>query len=224
MTYPFRKISVMWRSSRGESRITIGHITVSGNGDISFLYDQEGFQEAKQKSSEFSGYPGIPYSESPLEDSEYLKSLFALRLINLEREDRKELLDFWLLDDILASNTIMLLAMTQGMSMSDMFEFVPSFQRESKNKLAFITDIAGLTITKYDISSLKPGDKLQFEKQPDNVKDPFAVVVLYNGQTIGWIKKGHNYLFKGRKSGIKLVVHKVVNNPLYPKLYAKVIY
>lgn len=224
MKYPFRKISVMWRSSRGESRITIGHITVSGNGNISFLYDKEGFQEARQKSSKFSGYPGIPYSEFPLEDCEYLKSLFALRLINLEREDRKELLDFWLLDDTLASDSIMLLAMTQGMSMSDMFEFVPSFQRESKNRRAFITDIAGLTITKYNISSLKPGDKLQFEKQPDNVKDPFAVTVSYDGQTIGWIKRGHNYLFKGSKSGIKLVVHKVVNNVLYAKLYVKVIY
>lgn len=224
MKYPFRKISVMWRSSRGESRVSIGHITVSGNGNISFLYDKEGLQEAKRKSPEFSGYPGIPFSESPIEDSDYLKSLFALRLINLEREDRKELLDFWLLDDNLASDPIMLLAMTQGMSMSDMFEFVPSFQRESKNKQAFITDIAGLTITKYDISALKSGDRLQFEKEPDNIKDPFAIIVLYDGNPIGWIKRGHNYLFKGRKNGIKLTVHKVVNNAVYPKLYVKVVY
>lgn len=214
----------MWRSSRGESRITIGHIIVSGSGQISFSYDNDGIIKAKQKFSEFSGYPGIPLSNSPIEDSDYLKSLFSLRLINLEREDRKELLDFWLIDDTVASDPIMLLAMTQGISMSDMFEFVPSFHRESKNKRPFITDIAGLTITKYDISSLQPGVKLQFEKQPDNLTDPNAIMVLYNGQPIGWIKRGHNYLFKGRKSGINLVVHKVVNNLLYPKLYVKVLY
>lgn len=224
MKYPFKKISVMWRSSRGESRISIGHITVLGNGSISFLYDKDGCDEARQKCPDFFGYPGIPFSESPITDSEYLKSLFALRLINLERDDRKELLDFWLLDDNLASDTIMLLAMTQGMSMSDMFEFVPSFQRDSKNKHAFITDIAGLTITKFDISTLKSGDRLQFEKQPDNIKDPYAIKVLYNGQSIGWIKRGHNYLFKGRKCGIKLLVHKVINNAVFPKLYVKVVY
>lgn len=224
MKYPFKHISLMWRSSRGERRICIGNITVLGNGAISFKYDMQGVEEAKKIKSDFSGYPGLALNTLEHKDSEYLKNLFSLRLINLERTDRKELLDFWLLDDEVAQDVIMLLAMTQGMSLADMFEFVPHFQRDNTAKRPFVTDLAALSVTKFDISSLHNGLKLQFEREPDNPYDKNAVKVLYNGQLIGYIKNGHNYVFKGRKGGISLYVHKITTSPNFTKLYIKVIY
>lgn len=222
MKYPFKYINLMWRSSRRDRRICIGRIRVIEDGKISFLYDSTGINQAKKIDPHFDGYPGLPITSSDYTDSNMLKNIFFLRLINIERTDRKYLLDFWLLDDETASDGIMLLGMTQGISLSDMFEFIPIFLRNKDTKRPFITDIAGLSVSKYDISTLKIGEKLRFEKDKDNPYDPLAIKVLHGNNFIGYIKQGHNLAFKGEKSGINLYVHNITNTP-FPKLYIKVV-
>lgn len=224
MKYPFKNIALFWRPSRGSSRIHIGNIKILGDGSIKYSYISEGVESARIAEPTFDGYPGLPIVKSEYRDSKMLISLFSLRLINIERSDRNYLLDFWLLDDEIASDPIMLLAMTQGMSLSDFFEFVPAFLRDNDCKRPFVTDIAGVNAHGFDLSQLSVGMKLQFEKDTNNQYDKNAIKVMYNDSIIGYIKKGHNLLFKGKKNGISLFVHKVIITPTFSQLYVKVIY
>jgi hypothetical protein len=211
----------MWRPRNGERRIKIGIISVSKEGAFSFTYDSEGVAKAKAQDPNFNGYPGLPVNDGSYSDSNFLKSIFFRRLINLERADRDDLLSFWLLNDENASDGIMLLAFTQGMNMSDMFEFVPQFY--SSHKIPFITDIAALSKTNFDLSLLKTGEKLKFVHDVNNPVDKFAIKVFKGTELIGYIKHGHNQVFAKKSSqNITLTVHKIVNIPPYKKLYVRV--
>ena len=221
MKYPFKYIMLMWRPRNGERRIKIGVISVSKEGALAFSYDSVGVAKAKEQDATFDGYPGLPIVDVAYTDSDFLKSIFFRRLINLERADRDDLLSFWLLNDESASDGIMLLAFTQGMNMSDMFEFVPQFY--SSHKTPFITDIAALSKTNFDLSQLSVGEILKFEPDVNNPVDKYAVKVLKGSSLVGYIKQGHNLVFAKKSSkSIRLSVHKIVNIPPYKKLYVKV--
>lgn len=221
MKYPFKYIMLMWRPRNGERRIKIGVISVSKEGELTFAYDSEGVSKAKEQDSSFDGYPGLPIIDRSYSDSDFLKNIFFRRLINLERADRDDLLSFWLLSDESASDGIMLLAFTQGMNMSDMFEFVPQFY--SSHKIPFITDIAALSKTNFDLSLLKHGESLKFVHDVNNPVDKYAIKVFRGNDLVGYIKQGHNQVFAKKSSrNILLTVHKIVNLPPYKKLYVKV--
>lgn len=219
--YEFNSITLMWRSGKGSRRIAIGSLSKDKvNGALKFEYSQDGINEAKKIDSHFAGYPGLPIDSSNFESS-LLEEIFFSRLINTERNDARQLLDFWLVDPLRYSDKYYLLAQTQGLSFSDTFEFVPRYFKSHKN--SFITDIAGLSRIPYDLSKLHIGDKLQFILEPENEYDPNAVYVSHNMEKIGYIKQGHNTVFNRTNIlKIKLTVWSIVSIGDINKLYVRV--
>lgn len=219
--YDFNKISLMWRPAKGIRRIQIGMLSVSKDGEtINFTYNQEGVSEAKKLDANFCGFPGLP-----LESSSYcgqqVKEVFFGRLINNARNDADDFYDFWLVDKKRLDDSLYILAQTQGLSFLDMFEFVPQYF--SSHKPSFITDIAGLSKSEYDLTKLKVGDTLDFTKETNNTFDRNAVYVSFNGEKIGYIKRGHNSIFSRKNtSGIKLSVWSVTSLSGFEKLYVRI--
>lgn len=222
LKYDFTRIALMWRPEKGHRRICIGYITIPKNGnDIRFEYSDSGVTEAQKVDSNFNGYPGLPLNNnnkfSPLQISE----VFFGRLINQSRNDADDFYDFWLVDKERVGDSLYVLAQTQGLSFTDMFEFVPQYF--SSHKPSFITDIAGLSKSDFDLSKLSIGDLLEFTRETNNSFDPNAVYVSFKGEKIGYIKKGHNSVFNRKNtSRIKLTVWSYTNLAGFEKLYVRV--
>lgn len=218
--YDFNKIALMWRPSKGKRRIQVGLLTISRNGEsINFSYNDEGVEAARKVDSNFCGFPGLPLDSSYSEQQ--VREVFFGRLINNTRNDADDFYSFWLVDKNRLNDPLYILAQTQGLSFIDMFEFVPQYF--SSHKPSFITDIAGLSKSEFDLTKLKIGDNLDFTKETDNQFDRNAVFVSLNGEKIGYIKKGHNTIFnKKNLDGIKLTVWSVTSLTGFEKLYVRV--
>lgn len=218
--YDFTRIALMWRPKKGQRRICVGMLLVpkDGNG-LTFEYSEAGVNEAKKVDSNFSGYPGLPLNakNSPAQVAE----VFFGRLINKSRNDAVDFYDFWLVDKSKIDDPLYILAQTQGLSASDMFEFVPQYFQS--HRPSFITDIAGISKYEFDLSSLNVGDELTFTLERDNPYDSNAVYVSHNGKKIGYIKKGHNTVFNRKNiKGIRVSVWSITNLPGFEKLYVRV--
>lgn len=219
--YDFTRVALMWRPGKGHRRICVGYIFVPKNGaGIRFSYLDEGVTEAKNADPNFCGYPGLPLEYKQF-SSLQVSEVFFGRLINNSRNDANDFYDFWLVDKNRVQDSLYVLAQTQGLSFTDMFEFVPQYF--SSHKPSFITDVAGLSKINFNLSQLSLGDELSFKKEPNNPADPNAVMVCYKGEKIGYIKKGHNSIFKRKNtSGIKLTVWSYTDLPGFEKLYLRV--
>jgi hypothetical protein len=212
----FSKIYLAWRHSKGLPRIMVGEITVKED-DVDFKYLQDGVNQARRDG--FMGYPGLS-----IETKEHnnVLNLFSKRLVNTERSDAKELLKFWGVQDEYIEDKLYLLAMTQGMSQNDNFEFLACF--ELRDNLSFITDIAGLSHSKFDISKLKKGSKLTFERASMK-EDKNAIRLLFAQELVGYIKKGHNEVFIDNKAdNIEIVVEHIINTNETKQVFVKVFY
>lgn len=216
MNKSFETIFLTWRVGRGHSRIIVGEIRQQSKNVI-FTYIAEGVKKAQEYG--FKGYPGLSLDQR-VHTSNVIE-LFAKRLINLERPDSKGLLDFWEVNDFFKNDTLYMLAMTQGKMQTDSFEFLASFIPE-KN-LVFVTDVAGITHHNFKLDRLKIGDQLNFELDSKNPNDSKAVKILYQGDLIGFIKKGHNEVFYSKLSkNLRIEVKSITNTPAYKDLYIKI--
>ena len=222
LKYDFNRIALMWRPEKGQRRICVGYITIAKNSDdIRFEYLDSGMAEAKKVDSNISGYPGLSIDDNKQFSSLQVSEVFFGRLINQSRNDADDFYDFWLVDKSRVEDSLYVLAQTQGLSFSDMFEFVPQYF--SSHRPSFITDIAGLSKSDFKLDKLTIGDTLQFTRETDNKFDPKAVYVSFNGEKIGYIKKGHNSIFNRKNiSGIKLTVWSYIDLPGFEKLYVRV--
>lgn len=207
MTRYFNKITVTWRVGPGSNRYCIG--TISEDGE--FTYNPKEVEKAKEFG--FTGYPGIPFNAIP----ENAVELFFMRLINFERKDLKPLLDFWEVEESNVADKMYLLAMTQGKMATDTYEFLASFK--PIKGLVFVTEIAGLSHSKYDLSKIKNGDILSYKKEPENSYDPKAIAVYKDNEKIGYIKMGHLEVFnKNKYKPLNIQVKDILNGELYVKV------
>ncbi|PXV62681.1 hypothetical protein CLV62_11870 [Dysgonomonas alginatilytica] len=214
MKNSFKKIYLSWRPSKGLSRLMVGEIIIHAEV-INFRYIKEELNKATKLG--FSGYPGLP-----IDKPEHLASLdlFIKRLINTDRSDAEFLLNFWEIDSNYKEDKLYLLAMTQGIMQTDNFEFLANF--ELKEGLTFVSDVAGLSHSKFDLTKVKIGSELTFEKE-NHIKDKDAVKVLFKGELVGYIKKGHNQIFHEEGSlNIKIEVKHITNTKVFKELYVKI--
>ncbi|GAP72091.1 hypothetical protein SAMD00024442_24_7 [Candidatus Symbiothrix dinenymphae] len=208
----FDNIYMSWRVSKGYPRMLVGEV-LPKEDVVDFKYIRGGINEAKQYG--FIGYPGLKFDEM---EHKNVLNLLSTRLINTDRSDSGEVLDFWNIDREHQDNKLYVLAMTQGMTPTDNFEFLANFKLEKG--LCFVTDIAALTYSKFDLGKMSIGTHLTWERE--NLKeDKCAVKVLFNNDYVGYIKKGHNMIFHEQDSDkLKLQVRHISkeNNQLFVKV------
>lgn len=202
----FDTIYLSWRPSKGTSRIMIGVLHLDNSHGVSFRYLKEGVALAGK--SNFTGYPGLPLSQT---EHDLTLDLFDKRLINTDREDSKLLLDFWGIPQGLKDDKLYILAMTQGKMHTDNFEFLARFKLTSD--MRFVTDVAGLSYSNFNISELSEGTHLSFEKDITNKYDNRAIKIMHNNKLVGYVKKGHNDVFhESGSDNIKIVVKKIIHS------------
>lgn len=209
-----RALYITWRKKVGERRYIIAKIKRNVSEGISFEYLPD-YEKAKNDGLEhFFGFKE-PKKLSPND----IEEILSLRVISKERPDRNEFLKFWEADEV---NDIMdILALTQGKSPTDNFEFLANYLTVNKKHLIFITDLAGLSHLKLPIGTVKKGDILSFQREPRNPKDENAIAV-YNGSTkVGYIKKIHNKIFQKRQN-LKLIVKAIDENGYIKQIFVKV--
>lgn len=213
---PFSKLLLTWRLGPGKRRIQIGTLELHPEGCISFSYNHEGLEQAREYG--FSHYTGLPIGE-PIDGARAL-DLFLRRVINTDRNDAAHLLGFWGITEEMFSNKLYLLGATSGRMHSDEFEFLPVLRLMDK-PYAFITDIAGLNYYDWERSEVKDGSPLKYQLESQNRLDRYAVRVMdEQGHTLGYIKQGINRIFY--EVSPKLSVIKRISSHSIRKIYIKI--
>jgi len=186
-----RKIYLIWQEAAHRSRFVVGELQEESNGGYVFRYLPRPDLDDALKSG-FSCYPSFPdlnkeYRENVIES-------FSMRLPSRTRNDFKELLKYWDVQDSNLSD-FDLLSITGGRLATDHFEFIDP--HTEKRPIAFLTELAGFTHYVQggeDLEQLKrlhEGDSVQLVRDPNNPKDKNAVKVLYQNKHIGYIKRVH---------------------------------
>lgn len=218
--YGFNKISVMWRPSPGSRRIHIGTITVpNSNKPISFKYRKPGVQKAIEIDKTFAGLPGLPIDEEGF-SPEIIKAIIRSRLIDFERPDAKDFMDFWLIEPEKVNDPIYVVAQTQGITFNDMFEFVPQYL--DGHNFPVISDVAGLSHYKIDLSKISVKDNLKVMPEPNNKYDSQAVALYWGNELVGYIKKGHSGMVFRHPEKYQVTVWDKNDFPGLKKLYIKI--
>ncbi len=212
-----RKIYISWRKKPGDRRFLIAMLKRNAKV-MSFKYLDE-FTSAKEEGLNNSF--GFGKDADKLSSSD-IQNILNLRVVSKEKADKQDFLQFWEVDKFVKDDTFILLALTQGKSPTDNFEFLADFSDvEKKRKISFITDLSGLSHTRIDRGSVKKGDILTYKPEPFNEHDKEAVAVYKDDLKIGYIKKIHNRVFS-KWQNLKLTVKTVDENGVIRQVFIKV--
>lgn len=213
-----KTIHLSWRQGKGEERYLVGELRKAGN-EVSFRYNKVNIDLAAKQG--FKNYPDFPNTDPSVIYTGDLQSIFSLRLMPLTRPDRITYFTFWEIKEQ-PIDWFEELAFTQGRLATDNFEFLAEFPYY-ENGLRFVTDIASLSHRKLDVSSVSINDKVTFELEPGNRRDPNAVKVLKDGVMLGYIKKGHNLFFKeANPNRVSLKIKHIEKNGFINQIYVLV--
>lgn len=209
-----RTIYISWQKKTGEPRYIIAKVKRNVEG-MAFSYLKEEFEKAKKDGLEY--FLGFKNAENitPKE----VENLLFLRVISKDRPDRNEFLKFWEAENV--TDTFDVLALTQGKSATDNFEFLADFSTAKAKKLTFITDLAHLSHLKLPANTIKKGDILTYQKGTDNEFDKNAIVVFLGDLKVGYIKKIHNKIFQ-RPQLLKLTVKEINQNGTIKQVFVKI--
>lgn len=215
MSKLYKCIYLSWRSGRGGERYLVGEL-IEENGTLTFQYLKENIEKAKDKG--FFGYPGINIDWVNT-DKRYENALpiFEQRLISLERTDLKPFFQFWEINESKKNDPLYMLAMTQGIVPTDNFEFLASF--EPSRDLCFVTDVAGLSYTNFDLKKLTVNDKLTWKRKDIKNIDSDAIELSFKNQLVGYVKQGHKEIFLSKHANSLIVEVKAISNK---KLFVKI--
>ena len=210
-----RTIYIAWKKNEGSRRSIIAKIKRNSSQGITFEYCKDGYKEAHDNGLEF--FFGFKNAEELT--AEQVEHLLSQRVISRERPDRNEYLSFWEAEGV--HDTFDLLALTQGKSPTDNFEFLAVYYPQSG--LSFVTDLAGISHRNLPKGSVQKGDTLSIKREPSNPFDKDAVAVFKGDLHIGYIKQIHKWAFLHKKARIpQLQVKGVDQNGKIKQIFVSV--
>lgn len=210
-------IFLAWRKGKGSRRKIVGVIKRNATNGVRFYYLKEGVEEAQKEG--FTPY--IDFPDTTKEYKENVLEIFGQRLIKTERPDAQKYLDFWDIDPKYKDDKYYLLAYTQGMQSNDNFEFLADFY--PVKGLTFVSEICGLSHAKIDPGFLSVGDKLSWERENKNPKDPFAVKIFKGTKVLGYVKLIHSKVFhKTDKYDLQVRVKSLDQNGTINRIFIEI--
>lgn len=211
-----RKIYLVWRNAKHERRIIVGEINYK-NGVYTFKYDDKGVDKAKI--SGFKNYPDFPHTGNIY--TENVLEVFSQRLHDFNRTDTAEYSEFWQIDPKFVDDKYYILAQTQGLLSTDNFEFLAEYYL--KRNLAFISEIAGVSMNKIPSDFIHIGDKLIWKREPNNNYDENAVLVFKDETKLGYIKLVHNKVFKNKRAdNITITVNDIEKDEFITRVFISI--
>jgi hypothetical protein len=209
-------IFLTWKKGPGSRRIAVAKIARSATDIGRFHYLPENVEIAKKEG--FSFYTGFPDTNKVY--TENVLDILGQRISKSERNDLKDFYDFWCVDSSRKNDVFYMLAMTQGLLPTDNFEFLADFN--PVKDLVFISEISGLSVSKLSPDLIKIGDKLSFNREPDNEYDDKAVELFFNGIKLGYVKAIHsNVFYKTRKNPL-ITIHHLERNGVIKRAFIKI--
>ena len=215
----FDKIHLVWRKGTGHRRVSVGILEKTPEGKHVFKYSPDVFE--LQKTQGFT-----PYTEFQDLNKTYngnVAEIFGQRLMKSDRTDVDTFYNFWEVDTDKTSDKFYLLGKTQGLVPTDNFEFLAEYQLIPN--LHFLTELASLSVNdpKLTKGTIQIGDKLRFEKEPENEFDNWAVKVFKDDIFIGYVKKYHCRVFyEPGAEKLKLTVKAIDQNGYIKRLFVKI--
>lgn len=208
-----RVIYISWRKQTGDRRYIIAKIKRNVSDGISFEY-LKGYEEAKKDGLEHF----LGFKDSQKLTPESIEHLLALRVISKERPDRNGYLSFWEAENV--EDNFDILALTQGKTQTDNFEFLADYQ--PRKDLKFVTDLANLSRLKLPAKTLSKGDILTYKLEKTNLFDEYAVCIYKDNLAVGYIKKIHNKVFHRTRKILKITVKAIDENGITKQVFVKV--
>lgn len=185
------RLLLRWQSTKsieksGRTHWIIGELERSNNdANLKYLEGKEDFDHAKLLG--FTGYPGFSLNH-PLHVNAL--SAFTKRLPPKSRKDFSDYLMFFCIPPHAELSEFALLGYTMARLPSDGFSIIHPFD-DVEGNFEFVTEIAGFRYYGGLKRGFKTGDHVEFQEEPENKFDPMAVQVIFNGEKIGNITKGH---------------------------------
>jgi hypothetical protein len=212
----FDKIYLVWRKGAGERRTAVGDLTKSPDGKYIFKY----FKSAIELQEKEGFAPYTEFQDLTKEYNGNVVEIFGQRLTKNDRSDIHTFYKFWEVDADKAHDKFYLLGKTQGLIPTDNFEFLADYKFIPG--LHFLTEIAGLSKSKLPKGTFQIGDELQFQLEPDNPKDNYAVKLFKNGKEVGYIKKYHSKVFYEATGKLRITVKAIDQNGFVKRVFVKV--
>jgi hypothetical protein len=212
----FNKIYLVWRKGAGQGREIVGTLEKKADGRGVFSYAPEVEQLTKKGFTPYVEFKDLhkAYNGNVIE-------IFGQRLTKGDRPDISRFYDFWEVDAAQKDDQFYLLGKTQGLVPTDNFEFLAEYHMQPG--VHFLTEIAGLSVTKIAKGAVQNGDILRFELDPSNSSDPFAVKVFKGNLHVGFIKKVHSRIFhENGGEALKLAVKALEQNGFIKRIFVKV--
>lgn len=177
-----------WQQKGKGARYIVGRVEKDPAGGYSFKYDLKSADFEMAESLGFNGYPA--FKIQPLPHRENVITTLMKRLPPARRSDYKKFLTSHLLPEDFSGDNFALLCHTSAKLPSDGFTLIPDLSSVSP-PYDYNMEIAG---TRYYLSadsmeSIEIGSKVQFEHEPDNLKDKNAIAVFCNGMKIGNVNR-----------------------------------
>jgi len=210
-------IYLAWRKGKGHRRYLVGILKRNATEGTRFYYFKEEVEKAKKE-----GF--VAYTDFPDINKVYKRDvlrIFSQRLMKKERTDISSFYNFWEIDPKYADDNYYILAHTQGLLLTDNFEFLADFN--PVKGLNFVSEIAGLSKQNIKKGIIENGDILNFQKEPTNEYDRNALKVYKDDFFLGYIKKVHNKVFY-KKNGekLKLEVKGIDHNGKINRIFIKI--
>lgn len=178
-----RRLLVTRQDPVGRTYHEVGILTQEEGGGYAFDYVPRA-----QRPAGFAPLPGLP-DDQGTSRSETLFAAFSQRLMSPRRPDYAESMEALGLADVVAP--IEILARSGGRRAGDLLELVeiPPVGPRGEVELTFL--VHGVRYRGEEaadlIDHLGPGDELGLAREPDNVHDPQAIVVLSDGTPLGYV-------------------------------------
>lgn len=221
------RLLLSWQTPRGSKnrmRMFVAElIRTDNNTKLKYLNETDDFKKARKLG--FEGYPG--YSIGQQEHENVLIS-FLKRIPPRNRKDFDRFLNsLWinpnLKDEI---SDFALLGYSRAILPSDEFTLIHPFDN-AKPPFEFLAPVQGSQyyIDNIPYEKMAEGLETTFKPEPDNPKDPEAIVVQIDRKTVGYVCRGllesfHRWLDSGY--AISASIGRINGTPENPKIFVYV--
>lgn len=213
----FDKIFLVWRKGTGGRRSAVGELIRTPDGKHLFKY----FPKAIQLQEKEGFTPYTEFQDLAKEYNGNVAEIFGQRLTKSDRPDIANIYKFWEVDAEKAQDKFYVLGKTQGLVPTDNFEFLADYKYVPN--LHFLTEIAGLSSLQLAKGTLKIGDVLRYEPEPENEKDKYAVKLFKGDLQVGYIKKYHSKVFHDAGADkLQVTVKAIEQNGVVKRVFIKV--
>ncbi|MCX6214658.1 hypothetical protein [Spirosoma sp.] len=213
MKEAFSSIYLGWRPPTSEDRYLIGLITKQADKlTFSYIYDEV------MKAARRGFFPYIEFRDTSKTYDEYVLEIFAQRLTPKSRYKTSPVFKFWEISESILEDRLATLAFTQAMLPTDNFEFLADFH--PRKGLTFITDLIDLSLLPGAL--LAEGDQLTWERKTSEDGLEQQIIVSYENQKVGQVKRVHSNVFNTYEGNIRLRVHSTEKKESLRKAFVKI--